>query len=53
VAKRVNPPSAVACLKTSVVAFSHPLDQCSEAQCYFGLSKSPSMLARGAVNRRF
>jgi hypothetical protein len=40
---RVNPLesklfSAVACPKTGVVEFNHPLDQCSQARCYFKFS---------------
>jgi hypothetical protein len=41
--ERVNPPEnklfdAMACPKTGVAEFSHPLDQCSQAWCYFRFS---------------
>jgi hypothetical protein len=43
VAKRANPPKSklfgvVACLKTDIVEFSHPLGQCSQARCSFRFS---------------
>jgi hypothetical protein len=39
-AERENPPKSklfgtVACLKTNLAEFSHPLNQCSQVWCYF------------------
>jgi hypothetical protein len=43
VAERANPPKsklfgAVACPKTGVMEFSHPLDKCSQARCHLQFS---------------